>query len=156
MCSFSKTVYIRNDLNTTRFNRGMNTLLIKGIRRLEQNFQAPKMCYAQEGFVQSSDSDSLGLEQLMSLFYSFFAIELIAFAVGICEYVAKSVIKSRSSETLENPSSSMEGKYPILCQRCSFNFMLILNQVNSESAGILELKNLIIYCKVHHKSQELQ
>ncbi len=138
-----QNLYIRNDLNTTRFDKGMKTLLIKGIRRLEQNFQAPKMCYTQEGYVQTSGSDILGLEQLKTLFYSLFAMELIGFAVRIGENVAERVLKSRSTEAGENTSSTLKGKYPILCQRCSSNLMLIPNQTDWESDGILELKNQI-------------
>ncbi len=120
----------------------MTTLLIKSIRRLEQNFQAPKMCYAPEGYVQSSVSDSLGLEQLKTLFYTLLAIELIGFVTGILENVTKPVLTLGSSETLEISSFFLERKYPVLCQCCSSNIMLILNQVDSESVGISELKKI--------------
>ncbi len=103
---------------------------MKGVRRLEQNFQAPKMCYAQEGYVQSSISDSLGMEQLKTVFYSLLAIELIGFAVGICENMVKRISVSRSSETLGNSLHTFGGKNSMLCQRCSSNFVRILNQAN--------------------------
>ncbi len=116
------------------------------------------MCYAQEGYVQSSNGGTLGLEQFKTILYSVFAIGLIGLAVGIGENVAKRVLKKRIPKTLENscpslelrnfetlgnPSHSLEGKNPILCQKCSSNFMLVLIQLTSESGGILELKKLI-------------
>ncbi len=122
------------------------------------------MCYAQEGYVHSSDSDSLGFEQLKTVFYCLSAMGFIGFAVGIVENIVKSVSASRnslfgfaigicenamnrtsmssSSETLENSSASFKGKNPILCHKCS-SIMLILNQVDSESELTLQLKNLI-------------
>ncbi len=94
------------------------------------------MCYVQEGYIQSSNAaGSLGLEQLKTIFYSLLAVELIGFVVRICENfvkgvsassssligfaigtlenVAKTVLKARTSETSENSSPSMEGKYPM-------------------------------------------
>ncbi len=122
------------------------------------------MCYVEEGYVRLSDADSLGLEQLKTIFYSLFAIGMMGFAIAIGEIAVKRLRSSRSSETLENPSPclesrssetlrnslpSLEGKYPIfcqmcsssnLCQRCSSNFMLLLSQMDPESVGILKLK----------------
>ncbi len=113
------------------------------------------MCYAQEGHVQSSDTDSLSLEQLKTIFYSLFAIGVIGLTVGIGENAAKRLLNSRSSEALKNSSPSLElrssemfgrsspsleGKYPVLCHSCSSNVMLILNRMDSESGRILEQK----------------
>ncbi len=112
---------------------------------MDQNFQAPKMCYAQEGYVHSSDSGSLGLEQLKTVFYLLFTTELIGFVIGIVENVVKRVSVSRGSETLGNSSPSFERNNPFLCQRCSSNFVRVLNQANSESDVILEqLRKMIL------------
>ncbi len=74
----------------------MKTLLTKGIRRLEQSFEAPKMCYAQEGYFQSSVSDLLGLEQLKTVLYTLLAIELVGLAIGIGGNIVKRVSVSRN------------------------------------------------------------
>ncbi len=122
------------------------------------------MCYAEESG-RSSVSESLDLEQLKTVFYSLLAIELmgfavgitenvvkriyvsrsslIGFAIGIAENVVKRVSASRSSETLDSFTSTFEGKNPIFCKSCSSSFVQILNQANSESEVILELKKLI-------------
>ncbi len=101
------------------------------------------MCYVQEGYVQSSVSDSLGLEQLKTLFYSLLAIELIGLAIGFVENVVRTVSLSVSSEALVKSSPSFEGRNPVSCQKWSSNFARILNQANSDSEVISELKKLI-------------
>ncbi len=65
------------------------------------------MCYAQEGYVQPSDSVSLGLEQLETVFYSLVAIELIGFAIGIGENVVKQFLcrKTRKMWNILQPLS---------------------------------------------------
>ncbi len=102
------------------------------------------MLCTKEGYVQSANSESLCLEQLKTVFYSLLAIELIGFAIGIVENVVRSVSLSISSEALVKSTPSFEGSNPVLYQKkWSSNFTRILNQANSDSEVVSELKKLI-------------